>query len=105
MLDPDSLVWNSDRDGNLGSGDLLIDSLSEGDHTLQLSGKDLAGHESVSQVHITVLPPEPAQESEATLDPTFERTMNYAVIGVMIFVLVIAGLLVALIVFWRKSRQ
>jgi hypothetical protein len=105
MLNPDSLVWNSDRDGYLGSGDLLIDTLSEGDHTLQLTGKDSAGHESVAQVHITVLPPEPVQESEATLDPSFERAMNYAVIGVMIFALVIAGLLVVLVVVWRRARQ
>jgi hypothetical protein len=105
VLNLDSLVWTSDRDGDLGSGDLLLDSLSEGEHTLQLLGRDSAGHETTSQMNITVLPAEPAQESEAMLDPKFESTMNYVIVGVMIFVLVIAGLLVTLVVLWQRARQ
>jgi hypothetical protein len=103
VLNLDSLEWTSDRDGDLGSGDLLLDSLSEGEHMLQLLGKDSAGHESASQVSITVLPAEPSQESEATLDATVERTANYIAIGAAVFMLVVAALLVVLVIVWRRA--
>jgi hypothetical protein len=66
---------------------------------------DSAGARGEAKVHITILPPEPAQESKATLAPDIERTMNYVIVGGMILALVIAGLLVMLVVLWRRSRQ
>jgi hypothetical protein len=104
-LDPDKLHWTSDIDGDLGNGDLLVDSLSVGEHALTVEAVDSAGARGETKVHITILPPDPETESVATLDPTVERTLNYMVYGVMIFALVIASLLVTLVILWRKARQ
>jgi CHRD domain len=104
-IDPETIRWSSDINGELGLGDQLVDSLSVGQHILTAHVIDSAGAIGEAKVSITILPAEPAQDSEATLDPKFERTMNYAIVGVMIIVLVIAGLLVTLVVLWRRARQ
>ena len=104
-IDPETILWSSDINGELGQGDQLVDSLSVGQHILTAHVIDSAGAISEAKVSITILPPEPAQESEATLDPKFERTMNYAIVGVLIFALIIAGLLVTLVVLWRRARK
>jgi len=50
-----SLVWSSDRDGSLGSGELLINSsLSGGEHRLTLQASDASGETATASVHVTV---------------------------------------------------
>jgi hypothetical protein len=43
-LDPAGLVWSSDVDGALGTGDnLIVSDLSQGAHTLTLAAQDSSG--------------------------------------------------------------
>jgi hypothetical protein len=56
-LEPTSLVWTSDRDGILGTGNLLeVDSLSVGTHTLTLTATG-GGGSRMATVAIDVFPP------------------------------------------------
>jgi len=54
-LPASSLAWSSDKDGSLGSGELLItSSLSVGDHLLTLQASDSSGETATASVHVTV---------------------------------------------------
>ena len=63
QLDGAALAWSSDRDGPLGSGDMLWDvDLSLGQHTLSLEVTDSQGHTRTATVVITVVSGEPGVE-------------------------------------------
>jgi hypothetical protein len=54
-----SLVWSSDQDGNVGSGDYLIASsqnMSVGEHTITLTGTDSSGQIATFTTQITITP-------------------------------------------------
>lgn len=51
-----SLVWSSNRDGRIGTDDLLRRTLSEGNHTITLTATDRAGLSNTASVNITVRP-------------------------------------------------
>ena len=54
-LEGAALVWSSDLDGPLGTGDTVWDvDLSEGQHTLTLSATDSQGLESSASITVTV---------------------------------------------------
>jgi hypothetical protein len=54
-LPNESLVWSSDRDGELGFGcRLVVDELSPGRHRLRLAATDARGEQSVAEVGIDV---------------------------------------------------
>lgn len=55
-LSGSSLVWSSNRDGSIGTDDLLRRPLSEGNHTITLTAADRAGLSSAASVRITVRP-------------------------------------------------
>jgi uncharacterized repeat protein (TIGR03803 family) len=63
MLTGTNLVWRSDRDGLLGTGETVFKKaaqLSEGDHVITVSANDSAGHTNSAAVHIKIgrlLPP------------------------------------------------
>ena len=50
------MVWSSNRDGRLGTDDLLRRALSEGNHTITLTATDRAGLSNTASVRITVRP-------------------------------------------------
>ena len=52
-LADNALQWNSSRDGNLGTGSILLTTLSFGQHTITLTAAD--GHGGVSQASITII--------------------------------------------------
>ena len=54
-LTGNTLVWSSNRDGRLGTGNLLIKQLSSGDHTISVQATDRAGSSSaISQRRVAV---------------------------------------------------
>jgi hypothetical protein len=56
-LPSESLVWTSDRDGEVGTGDMLIASgrdMSLGDHTITMTGTDSDGQTATYTTHITI---------------------------------------------------
>ncbi len=56
-LDGSAVVWSSDRDGELGTGDALtVPTLSAGNHQLSFSASDSRGRTSTATVGITVTP-------------------------------------------------
>lgn len=90
MLDPQSLQWSSDRDGNLGKGDLLVDTLSAGTHTLTVTGTDSNGNAAQAQVRLNILPTGPQPESEAVLTP--QAVLLAYMLGLAAAILLIGGL-------------
>jgi hypothetical protein len=62
MLEGESVVWSSDKDGILATGTTVaIANLSVGDHTITLTGtdSDFATGDDVISVGIDALPPQP----------------------------------------------
>jgi hypothetical protein len=54
-LPNESLVWSSDRDGELGfGGRLIVDELSAGRHTLELGATDARGERTVAKAVIEI---------------------------------------------------
>src|SRR5262245_975057 len=51
------LAWNSDLDGDLGTGGNLLRALSSGTHTITAHVTDTAGSTSTASVTVTVMPP------------------------------------------------
>lgn len=54
MLHGSALVWSSDRDGLLGSGESIDARLSVGQHRLTLTVDDSAGKQTVATVEVTI---------------------------------------------------
>ncbi|MEZ4831092.1 MAG: IPT/TIG domain-containing protein [Caldilineaceae bacterium] len=54
-LEPSALTWQSDRDGDLGSGDLLSVQLSVGVHVLTLTARNSAGQTATATATVTVM--------------------------------------------------
>ena len=77
-LSGSSLVWSSNRDGRMGTGDLLRRTLSEGNHTITLTATDRAGLSNTATVNLTVLP-EPAGNTPPTVTIIFPS--NYYAMG------------------------
>jgi hypothetical protein len=59
-LTGDALVWSSDRDGRLGTGNLLIKRLSSGDHSISVQATDRAGSSSAITFRRITVRPRPA---------------------------------------------
>jgi CSLREA domain-containing protein len=56
LLVDDSLRWTSDRDGDLGTGELLaVDALTAGEHTIALAATDSDGTSAMTSHRVTVL--------------------------------------------------
>ncbi|MBI1298653.1 hypothetical protein GC175_27270 [bacterium] len=53
-LDPSALTWQSDRDGDLGVGDLVSVHLSVGTHVLTLTAQNSAGQTAAATVTVSV---------------------------------------------------
>jgi hypothetical protein len=55
LLDEVSVVWRSDKEGELGQGSMLIlPSLSTGTHTITVTAKDKAGAQAQKIIKITI---------------------------------------------------
>lgn len=54
-LSGEQLVWSSDRDGRLGSGELATTALSEGTHAITLTATDAGGDSASASVTVAVL--------------------------------------------------
>jgi hypothetical protein len=103
-LNPDSIQWTSSRDGSLGSGDLLLDSLSVGEHIISITGVDSQGAPGTAQVRINVLPAESASESEALLDPFTALVVDLLLLALGIIALGLL-LLIGGMLFWGRKRK
>jgi hypothetical protein len=84
-----SLVWNSDVEGSLGTGDLLRRRLSRsGDHTITLTATDRSGLSSSATVRISVRP-RPMGNTPPTV--TIVAPPNHYAFGDNICVTFVAG--------------
>ena len=54
VLPPTSLMWVSDRDGNLGSGGRITRPLSSGAHVITLTATDSQGRVGTAKVKVMV---------------------------------------------------
>ena len=55
-----SVVWRSDRDGELGRGaDISVSTLSVGDHEIRLTGTDERGLSSTDTIGVAIVPNQP----------------------------------------------
>lgn len=53
-LTGESLVWRSDQDGTLGTGEIVVADLSPGEHVLTLEATDSEGGKAVARITVTV---------------------------------------------------
>ena len=77
-LGDDALVWRSDLDGELGTGDAILTSLSLGQHQITLSATDSDGNISSSEINVTVQQtvPQPPDTKPNLLSPLHESLTN-----------------------------
>ncbi len=67
----DNITWTSDQDGQLGTGETITNTLSEGTHVVTLSAVDSTGLEANDSVTIQVNPGEaPTVQIDAPADST-----------------------------------
>lgn len=66
-LTGNALVWSSDRDGRLGTGNLLITRLTLGDHTISVQATDRAGSSSAITFRRITVRPRPAGNAPPTV--------------------------------------
>ena len=86
MLEGQSVVWSSDKDGILASGTTVtVANLSVGDHTITLTGTDsgFATGDDVISIGIDARPPQPptASISQPMTDDTFAQGAQVQFIG------------------------
>ena len=104
-----SFTWKSDRDGDLGNGhELIIYSLSQGDHTITLTGVNSAGMRATQVVHIHIVA-RPGASGPYTRSPIpgvplgiYNR--DKLIVGLVLGVLLLAGVTAFTIglVRWKK---
>lgn len=69
-LEGDALVWDSDRDGEVGVGaSFTLDDLSTGGHTITLTATDTRGAEATDEIAIAVALPSIKTPEEGSLFP------------------------------------
>jgi hypothetical protein len=70
FMSDSALSWTSDRDGLLGTGQLLEKLLSLGTHVITLTATDLGGLKSSAAISVNVVPVAPAPTPTPTPAPT-----------------------------------
>ena len=110
-MQDEAFTWSSDRDGNLGSGrNLVVYSLSEGDHTITLTGHSNAGMFATQVVHIHIgarpaagpLPTETPRSGSGISLGTIPTWM-LVVIAALLLLLFIAVLVIIVLLVRRKK--
>ncbi len=96
-ISADKLQWTSDRDGNLGSGDTIVNQkLSVGEHIISLSATNSSGLTSTVTIHIKINPPAKLQSVGGN-----SYFQDFLVPGIL--VLLVAGVVLAVIFAFRKK--
>lgn len=123
LLDEASVMWRSDKDGELGQGSLLmIPSLSNGTHTITVIAKDKTGAQAQKTIRIVVgteaAPPlaatptskvPPTSAAAPSVTPTPDNDLSSAITNALIAGSVVLlcgfGLFGVGAVFWMMRRS
>ena len=97
-IPPENMHWNSDQDGDLGTGNPLYAILSEGTHTLTLYAQDSNGNTSVASVTIQV-----SAQTENILTGMGSGLQSLWVVGCigLVVIAIVVGVIVWLL---RRNR-
>jgi hypothetical protein len=98
LLPPEAFEWESDQDGDLGTGNAAYVALSEGTHEISVVVRDSDGQEARAQIEITV--------SKAPDDSTFDLSDNtMLLVGGGICLVVLAGVVIGAVVVYSRRRS
>ena len=105
-IDGDQISWQSDLDGNLGTGNTLaLDSLTTGKHIISASVVDSQNQNAQVQVEIVV---EPVAEPETTavVETETETDLgNFYIIMVIVSIILLAGATTFLVIMKKKQQK
>ena len=76
-LSGDSLVWTSDKDGGMGTGqEITVDSLSLGTHTITLEAANSRGEKETDTITLTIIEGTLPDDTTTTTSPGAETTTS-----------------------------